>query len=149
AVSAETRNHNKGFIITSNNFWIEKSVFEIIHFRDDLRKYGHEDTLLGYDLFLKGIEIFHIDNPVEHSGLENSEVFLDKTRMALKNLYFIENELLASDKAFSEQVHFLNRFNKLKKWIPCFLLRSFHRVFHNSIERNLTSSSPNLFWFDV
>lgn len=149
AVSAETRNHKKGFIITSNNFLIEKSVFEVIHFRDDLKKYGHEDTLLGYDLYLKGIEIFHIDNPVEHTGLENSEVFLAKTRTALKNLHYIANELLANDKTFSGQVSFLNRFNKIKKMVPRFLLRSFHRVFRGSIEKNLRGKSPNLFWFDV
>ncbi len=149
AVPAKIRNDKKGFIITSNNFWIEKSVFEIIHFRGDLKKYGHEDTLLGYDLFLKGIEIFHIDNPVEHTGLENSDVFLTKTRMALKNLHYIANELLDNDKNFLEQVHFLNRFNKIKKWIPCFLLRFFHRIFRYSIEKNLTGKSPNLFWFDV
>ena len=149
AVSAKNRNDKKGFILTSNNFWIEKSVFEIVHFRDDLKKYGHEDTLLGYDLFLNGIEIFHIDNPVEHTGLESSDVFLEKTRMALQNLHYIAKELLANDKTFSEQVHFLNRFNKMKKWISCFLLRAFHRISRRSIEKSLKGESPNLFWFDV
>jgi hypothetical protein len=30
---------------------------------------------LGYDLYKNGIIHMHIDNPVEHTGLENSEVF--------------------------------------------------------------------------
>ncbi|HPE77684.1 MAG TPA: glycosyltransferase, partial [Draconibacterium sp.] len=67
AISAENRNSKKGFIITSNNFLIEKPVFEEVHFREDIKNYGHEDTLLGYDLFRAGIEIFHIDNPLEHT----------------------------------------------------------------------------------
>ena len=37
AISAKTRNSKKGFIITSNNFLIEKSVFEKIHFSEDLK----------------------------------------------------------------------------------------------------------------
>jgi hypothetical protein len=49
-------------------------------FSEDLKTYGHEDTLLGYDLFRNGIEIFHIDNPVEHTGLEDSSVLLRKPK---------------------------------------------------------------------
>ena len=72
----------------------KKSVFEKIHFREDIKNYGHEDTLLGYDLSRAGIEIFHINNPLEHIGLEDSVVFIEKTKTALQSLFLIEKQLL-------------------------------------------------------
>jgi hypothetical protein len=149
AVSAEVRNKKKGFIITSNNFLIEKSVFQKIHFRENLKKYGHEDTLLGYDLFHAGIKIFHINNPVEHIGLEVSKVFLEKTRVALKNLKFITGELLSGDPEFKQQVHFLKHYYKTTRFLPPFLLRLSFRLFRYIIEKNLQGKNPSLFLFDL
>jgi hypothetical protein len=149
AISAKTRINKKGFIITSNNFLIEKSVFEKIHFREDLKTYGHEDTLLGYDLFRNGIEIFHIDNPVEHTGLEDSNIFIEKTKTALKSLHQITHQILPGDNDFVQQVHFLNRYSAITKFLPPVFLRLFYLLFHRLIERNLTGSKPSLFWFDL
>ncbi len=149
AVSAEIRNSKKGFIITSNNFLIEKRVFDKIHFREDIRNYGHEDTVLGFDLFQNKCEIFHIDNPVEHTGLEDAGVFLEKTRSALKNLNFIFEKLLSGNPDFQNQVWFLNRYKKITQVIPPFFLRMFYRTFSSAMERNLKGNNPRLFWFDV
>ncbi len=149
AVSAEIRNSKKGFIITSNNFLIEKKVFGKIHFREELKNYGHEDTLLGYDLFKNNIEIFHINNPVGHTGLEESELFIEKSKLALENLHKISCELLADEPEFAEQVHFLNRYSRIIKYIPTAFLRLFYKINRGWIERNLTGKNPNLFWFDL
>ncbi len=148
AVPAESRNKLKGFIITSNNFLIEKSVFARIHFREELRRYGHEDTLLGYDLFRNGIEIRHIDNPVEHTGLEDSQIFLEKTRTAVQSLYDIAHDLLPGDTAFMQQVRFLRHYKKLTKYIPPFFLRFFYKISRNFIEKELNGEHPSLFLFD-
>ena len=149
AISAKTRNSKKGFIITSNNFLIEKSVFEKIHFREDLKTYGHEDTLLGYDLFRNEIEIIHIDNPVEHTGLEDSRVFIEKTKTALKSLHQITQQILPRDNDFMQQVHFLNRYSAITKYLPSMFLRLFYKLFHRIIESNLTGDKPSLFLFDL
>lgn len=149
AISAKTRNSKKGFIITSNNFLIEKSVFEKVHFREDLKTYGHEDTLLGYDLYRSGIEIFHIDNQVEHTGLENSLIFIEKTKTALKSLYQITHQILPGDNDFVQQVHFLNRYSAITKILPPVFLRFFYTLFHHIIERNLTGTKPSLLLFDL
>ncbi len=149
AIPAETRNSKKGFIITSNNFMIEKSVFEKVHFREDVKTYGHEDTLLGYDLFRSGIEIIHIDNPVEHTGLEDSDVFMEKTKTALKSLYQIAIQILPGDEVFAQQVHFLNRYQSIIKISSPVFLRFFYALFHRFIERNLTGGKPSLFLFDL
>lgn len=149
AVSAQIRNSKKGFIITSNNFLIEKSIFEQIHFREDIKNYGHEDTLLGYDLFNNKIEIFHVNNPVEHTGLEDSKLFVDKTKVALKNLYRITNEILKGENEFVEQVYFLNRYSIITKYFSPLFFRVFYKVCHSKIEKNLTGKNPRLFLFDL
>ncbi len=149
AIFAKERNSQKGFIITSNNFLIEKSVFIKTHFREDIKNYGHEDTLLGYDLFRAGIEIFHIDNPLEHTGLEDSTVFIEKTRTALKSLFMIETQLVAGDMVFVQQVNFLNHFYRITKFLPPVFLRLFFNLSHRFIERNLSGSNPGLFLFDL
>jgi len=149
AISSKTRNSKKGFIITSNNFLIEKSIFEKVHFREDLKTYGHEDTLLGYDLFRNGIEIFHIDNPVEHTGLEDSFVFMEKTKTALKSLHQITQQILHGDNDFVQQVHFLNQYAAITKYFSPAFLRLFYQWFHRLIERNLTGFKPSLFLFDL
>jgi len=149
AISAERRNSKKGFIITSNNFLIEKSVFRRIHFREEISKYGHEDTLLGYDLYRNGIEIFHIQNPVIHIGLEDSTVFLEKTKAALQNLKFISESLLANNKNFVRQVHFLDKYSTVKTFLPPVFLRALFIMFKLIMEKNLTGEKPSLFLFDL
>lgn len=149
AIPAAQRNSGKGFIITSNNFLIEKRVFEKIPFREKIGVYGHEDTLLGYDLFKNGISILHIDNPVLHTGLEDAPVFIEKTRLALKSLHKIDTEILSGDLIFSKQVNFLNRYKSIKRIVPAVFLRLFYKLFHRAIECNLKSNFPKLFLFDL
>ncbi len=148
AITSNERNAKKGFIITSNNFLIERTVFEKIHFRESLKTYGHEDTLLGYDLFMNGIEILHIQNPVEHTGLEDAETFIEKTEIALKNLKKIHKELIHDRENFRSQINFLHKYYRINKIIPPFILRVAYRIFGNTIKKNLTGTNPCLSWFD-
>jgi glycosyltransferase involved in cell wall biosynthesis len=149
AISASERNRKKSFIITSNNFIIDREIFNLIHFREHLGPYGHEDTMLGYDLYKEGIHPFHIDNPVEHTGLEDSATFLNKSKEALKNLHFITYKVLSNDKEFTRQVTFLRKYYTLLWIIPPFLLRWFYNLLHVHLEKNLTGSNPSLFFFDL
>lgn len=149
AISAEKRNNAKGFIITSNNFFIEKSTFEQVRFRENVKGYGHEDTLLGFDLSLLGIEIRHIDNPLQHTGLEDAETFLEKTKTALENLKIISEQLLNGDKIFTGQVAFLRRYKSITRWLPPAILRWSYKIGNRLLEKNLTGGKPNLFFFDL
>lgn len=106
AISSEIRNSKKGFIITSNNFLIEKSVFKKIHFREEIKNYGHEDTLLGFDLFKNKIEILHIDNPLEHTGLEDSELFIKKNKSCFGNAFPDYAQFAAKRKRFCQTSSF-------------------------------------------
>ena len=149
AISAACRNGRKGFVITSNNFLIGKEVFHKVHFREEIKGYGHEDTMLGYDLFKNNYNILHIDNPVRHIGLENTRVFLLKTQRALENLEKISTCYLKEDQRFIKQVNFLNKYKKITTIFPAFFLRYFYFTFHRMLERNLLGNYPRLLFFDL
>lgn len=148
AVSAQQKNRKKGFVITSNNFLIKREVFEKIHFREDIKKYGHEDTMLGYDLFLGGYKIVHFDNPVEHTGLEDSVVFLNKTKLAVKNLWYITEKLIDNKASFNQQVTFLRKYQKLTRFIPETFFRFLFEKLEKFMEKKLTGPNPKLFIYD-
>ncbi|HZH71510.1 MAG TPA: glycosyltransferase [Mariniphaga sp.] len=149
AIPADKRNNHKGFIITSNNFLIDKQLFLKVHFREDLGPYGHEDTLLGYDLHKIGITPIHIENPVIHTGLEDAEAFLRKSEKALENLKLITEELIDDPNDFINQVRFLNCYNRLVSFIPESLLRFMFSIVQVPIEMNLKSMKPRLLLFDI
>lgn len=149
AVTATARNRSKGFIITSNNFFIAKAMFKEVHFREELHEYGHEDTLLGYDLFCAGVEIFHIDNPLEHTGLESAQAFLKKSCLALENLKKIGEDLLDGDSMFYRQVNFLRKYKRITFFIPSVLIGRIFRKYRNRMEKNLQGNRPSLYYFDL
>jgi len=98
----------------TNNFLIRKDVFEKIKFNEDLTKYGHEDTLFGYDLKRHGIKIHHIGNPVANGELELNEDFVQKTEQAIENLIYIIKNIEMS-KSFAEDISLLTEYEILKE----------------------------------
>jgi cellulose synthase/poly-beta-1,6-N-acetylglucosamine synthase-like glycosyltransferase len=149
AISAQHKNRNKGFIITSNNFLIDKEIFKKIHFREDIKKYGHEDTMLGFDLFVNGYKIVHFDNPVEHTGLENAAVFLNKTKMALGNLWIISELMVSNKDVFKSQVKFLNKYEKLTRFLPEMLIQFLYHHAFRAMEKTLMGKKPSMLVFDL
>lgn len=127
----------------TNNFLIPKKIFMEIQFDERLTQYGHEDTIFGLELKNRQIPIFHLDNPLEHLGLEETEVFLDKTRKGIQNLYFLfrENDLI--------ETKLLNYFKRLKKWKLVRMGSLFFQLFENQLIRNFKSKNPNLRYFDL
>jgi len=73
----------------TNNFMIRKDIFKTIEFNENLKGYGHEDTLFGMELANKHYAIQHINNPVRHIQLESTEEFIDKTYHSIQNLIYI------------------------------------------------------------
>ncbi len=77
---ASEKNKNPHAWFSTFNVLIEKTVFSKIRFNEELKQYGYEDTLMGYQLKKAGIEILHIDNGLLHEGLETNKEFLNKTK---------------------------------------------------------------------
>jgi glycosyltransferase involved in cell wall biosynthesis len=145
--TAALRNMKPWQSFMSNNFLIHKKTLSSIPFNEQLSGYGHEDTLLGYELKIRGIPIRHIDNPLLHVGLETAEEFLAKTNQGLQNLLRI-NEILNYDPEFIKTVRVLrlsHRMESLK------LLKPFAAVFsavEKGIAHRLLGKSPKLRMLD-
>jgi len=98
----------------TNNFVVERKVFEAIQLNEKIKGYGHEDTLFGYELKLKGINIKHIDNAVLHADLHTNKVFMDNAESAIRNLAEIV-KTMGEDSDFTKDIALLQYYNKLKK----------------------------------
>lgn len=146
--TSPAKRSKKTFAITSNNFVIHRETLLKHPFRDSILRYGHEDTVLGYDLWSAGIEIVHIDNPVIHTGLENSEVYLDKTRTALANLLQISRNIV-TDRTFVQHSGLLRIRNIFDKMGLRKMAGSMFRRYEGRLRKHLTGPAPRLFIFNL
>lgn len=144
ALSAEKRNDNPYLSFLTLNFLIRKDVFNAVSFNEDIPNLRHEDTLFSYDLSQKNIKIKHIENPIIHYGLDTSEQFLKKSKEAVQNLkYLNDNNLITSD-----YVKLLKLSNSIKALGLKSLFAQLHKIFSKKIEKNLLSQKPSMYLFD-
>ena len=71
---------------TTFNVLIQRSLFLSICFDESLKDYGHEDTLFGLELKKRSVPILHSENKLTHLGIDDADVYLQKTETALRNL---------------------------------------------------------------
>ena len=90
--SARERSKDPCRAFSSFQFLATRRILEQVPFDNDLKAYGHEDTVLGLALEQQGIPVLHIDNTLIHDGLEPADEFLDKTRQGLRNLKFLMDQ---------------------------------------------------------
>ena len=139
-------NHNIGF--KTNNFVIDKDTFEGVLFDDRLIGYGHEDTLFGFNLKKKGIQIHHIENPVMNKILDSNESFLSKTEEGIVSLVTIltfDYNILE----FINQVRLLSFYKRLFQNRILFILFKLTLPSRKLIESILKRGILSLFLFDL
>lgn len=140
--TADQRSKTPYHSFMTNNFIIPRQLFLSIRFDESLRQYGHEDTLFGLELARRQVPILHIDNPLEHIGLEPVDIFLEKTRQGVENLA----KLHQAEKKIETRL--LTTFLALKNWGLVGILRLVFRFSNDWMVRNLNSKSPDLRVFD-
>jgi glycosyltransferase involved in cell wall biosynthesis len=144
--SSVERNKHPHAGFSTFNVLIEKSVFSKIRFNEELKQYGHEDTLLGYQLKKAGIGILHIDNGLIHEGLETNKDFLVKTKLGIENLSKLYDKV--TDKsAFSETVLLLKIYNKLRYFGVTRILAAVFIKYRERMEIRLDSNKISLLLF--
>lgn len=148
AKTAAVRNQFPYKSFMTGNFLISKSILSGIPFSETLRKYGHEDTLTGIQLYQNEIPVIHIDNPVLHNGLEENKVFLHKTRESIENLCEIEAFGIGSHH-LKEQVTLLKTYYKFKRYGLTLLISILFKRIKPLLIRQLCSADPSLFLLDV
>jgi glycosyltransferase involved in cell wall biosynthesis len=147
-VSVEVRKNEPNKSFMTNNFMISREAINKVRFNEKIRGYGHEDTLFGYDLLKCDITITHINNPVVHIGLEQSEEFLRKTREGIKNLKRIM-KINGNEKKLVKDITLLAYYKRFRKLGLDGLVRYLYSKFEHRLRKNLLSTNPNLFLFDL
>ena len=137
------KNPYRSFI--TMGFAIKKEVFQSIKFNENLRGYGYEDSVFAYELQKKKIPLLHIDNPVIHLNLESTDDFIKKSELALQNLL----DFYKTGAIDGETVKILSIYLKLKNLGLLFSVRWFFSLSKNIILKNIRSSKPSLFLFDL
>ena len=140
---ATERNKHPHAGFSTFNVIIDKSVFTRIRFNEELKQYGHEDTLFGYQLKKAGIEIYHIDNGLIHEGLESNIEFLNKTKLGIENLSKLYDNV-TDKKAFSQTVRILRIYSKLRFFRLTRILAGIFIRFRDRMEIRLDSSNISL-----
>ena len=146
--TAITRNRNPYRSFMTNNFLIPKSTLMQIQFDESIIQYGHEDTLFGLELKKRRIPVTHIQNPLNHIGLEISWEFLRKTSEGIQNLVMLlqQGKILRDD---IPDIRVLKAYEFMKKLRLVGIYRKFYNFISNSVMRNLLGPNPSIFAFDL
>jgi glycosyltransferase involved in cell wall biosynthesis len=144
-LSLEKRLENPWKSFSSQNFIMEKGVFEQVPFDETFVKYGHEDTLFGLMLKKKGIAVQYIDNPLIHNGLETSESFLAKSLVAVEKY---ANLPVMRSAEVVENIRIYRFYERLAAWKLDGLVAFKYRLLEKCMRQHLCGSYPNLLIFD-
>ncbi len=149
---------NKGLknkdMFTTNNFCIRKSVFSSIRFREDIKGYGHEDTLFKCDFEEIGFSFLNIDNPVEHLGLKKFEDFISSNENAVINLRNIflnlrNKKLNLRNKKIILRIKIVSVYNRLERLHLVGLYALFFKMTRRLMLSLLAKKNPSLFIFNL
>lgn len=141
--SADIRSRKPYDSFTPFNLLVRREVFLSIRFDDSLKGYGHEDTLFGAELKRRQVPLLHIDNPLVHEGLEPNDIFLEKSRQALRNLKLKESLL-------ADQSTLLRAYRLLCRWHLRGAVQKLFRHRRTRWEHRLTDRArPSLLLFKL
>lgn len=149
--SAAIRNASPYKSISSFNLLVQRDTFLTHCFNEeaiDLKEssYGHEDTLLGLSFKSASIKVLHIDNPLIHDSQETDLVFLENSLIAVDK--YVYNQLFRQAEVVS-QIKIFRVFEKFKALNLIGLLCFIYAGFGKYIKRNLLSTNPSLWLFDL
>lgn len=131
----------------TNNFCIRKEVFLQLNFPLQLSGYGHEDTWMEIELNRDKKNICFINNSVLHEGLEDTPIFLEKTKNALKNLLSLAT--IFGEGVIRDKVSLYNLFYWQKKFGLSKIISLSLKKKIDKIESNLKSCNPSIIQFDL
>ncbi len=141
-------------MFTTNNFCVRKSVFSALKFREEIKGYGHEDTLFKLDFDKNNFSFLNIDNPVEHLGLKDFKDFISSNENAVKNLRNIlisqrEKKINQREKNFFLRLKIVSTYNKLERLHLVGLYAFFFKMTRRLLLSLLAKKNPSLFIFNL
>lgn len=129
--------------IISGCLLIKKTVF--LKANTSHQNYYGSDVVFCRELQKMKANIKHIDNAVLHLGLESNSSFIEKTKKGLQSLHQFEKE----QKIPEDYRPIQKAYQSLKKNGALKLFMKIMKTFDKAILKNLKSSSPSLFLFDL
>lgn len=133
--------------LLSCNLLIPRNIFLEYRYDHNLETYGHEDTLLGYQLKRDNIPLKYIPNPVIHADLDTNTQYLEKNKHALNNLVKLFCDENTRDAVKDNRI--IKAYEILKKMHLNSWATSIYLIFKKTILNNLKSRKPSLFIFKV
>jgi hypothetical protein len=138
------RTKNPYKFVCSSNFMAHKAaVLEALN-QIDNRSYGN-DYIFGSILKSQSMPVIHIDNPVIVNESEDNEVFIEKTKNALSNLF----ENYKKNKIGKHSISILKAYKLLEFFCLISIFLKITAFMKGNLEDNLKSKNPNLFLFDL
>ena len=131
----------------TNNFLIDKRVFERVNFDERIIEYGHEDTLFGYMLHKHNYDIIHINNTVLNNNIEDNAEYLQKTEKSVNNLISIL-KYVNNDKELIKSVTLLDFYEKMKFKKLINIIHSLFFITKPILKYMLTKGYVNIYLFD-
>jgi len=126
------------------NFLIRRDIFLELLFNEDVTEYGHEDTLFGLELKYRNIAIMHIDNPAYHMGIDENDVFMDKTTAAIDGLA----KLIMAGK-IDEDIKLFRVYRTAQRSGIHHVLRLLNSLFGKTLKKALCTGHLPVFFYDV
>ncbi len=144
-IPAALRNCKPYISLKTCNLLIKKELMLKCPFDERLKKYGHEDTLHAISLSKIKANVLHIENPMLHLGLEETEIFLEKSKMAMQNLAMMMNR----DEQMLDEINIVRVYRKIKEMrISNWLLFGFFMA-EPLVVFILKSAFPSLYFYDI
>ena len=143
--SVSQRNIHPYRSFLSCNFLISKQLFESIHFNEQITEYGYEDVILGIELSNKKVHVEHIDNPVVHLGIEDTDVFIGKIEKSICTLSLLPS--IIDEKWLLHYIKLYRIYNYLP-WVVKSIVGLMFRLFRQMMRWQLKSKNPSLIVFD-
>lgn len=145
AIPIKIRQKNSYDAALVSNILLKRNIILEHPFDTSINNYGFEDFVFIHELKRNAIPINHIDNPVFHLNLEKSTVFLEKHLNAINNLHYLMSKKIISidETKLGKTKRTLSRFGL--KQLTIFLFN----LTEASLKKNLLSTQPSLFLFDV
>ncbi len=145
ALSAIERRKKPHLRFLTLNYLINKETALQLQFDESMPNQRHEDTVYAHEAKKQKCRVEHIENVVEHQGLESSDVFLEKSIASARSLA----HLIGSNKLNAKEIKLSQAAMYLQKCALDHLFVSIIQKLDHLFKKQLLSAQPSLIIFDL
>jgi len=135
------RKNNPILHLRGANFAIRKELAKKKKFLVLQEKYGFVDT--RFFLQFNENQIYMIENPVYHLGIEENNIFIEKTKKAITNAFYLMNE----NDEVCNQISLIANYKKVRFFKK--ILAKGYSIFKLYFEIKLLSNKPSIAVFQI